>query len=101
MFSRSTEVSAALANAEKLRQRRSVDRVHAAMHGYLQQICADENIVVAQEQPTMNRLLKAIKRDQGISETCPVLSKRGRLNRGCRARGCRSDCRWNSARPGP
>lgn len=57
----SREVHAALADAEQLGARRSVDRGHTAMHSYLHQVCADKNLTVAGDTPTMAKLLKEIR----------------------------------------
>lgn len=55
------DVRAALDDADRLGPSRSVDRIHAALHGYLHQLCVDANITIESPDPTMAKLLKALR----------------------------------------
>ena len=63
LTSAGAEVRAALDDLEKLGNVRGVDRVHTAMHSYLHQLCAESGISVDDKQPTMARLVKALRQE--------------------------------------
>lgn len=63
--SASAIVRRALADADSLIRttgpQSAVDRVHTAMHGYLHNLCAEANISVSAQRPTMGQLFKALR----------------------------------------
>ena len=47
-----------------------VDRVHTILHGYLKEICRNENIAVHTENPTINNLFKLIRNSPKFQINC-------------------------------